>query len=109
MDLDSIKEKVLSGGIFGIGESWKDRIDMALILREFKPESVPVNMLNPVKGTAMGDRPVLTEDEVMRIICVYRFILPLLLSDLRQEETTLKTEEIFFLQTDATPPLQVTW
>lgn len=68
--------ELCSGGIFGIGESWNDRIDMALILREFKPESVPINMLNPVKGTPMGDRPVLSREEVMRIICVYRFILP---------------------------------
>ncbi len=68
--------ELCSGGIFGIGESWSDRIDMAFILREFKPESVPINMLNPVKGTPMEDRPVLLEEEVMRIICVYRFILP---------------------------------
>ena len=68
--------ELCSGGIFGIGETWEDRIDMALTLREFHPESVPINLLNPVKGTPMGDNQTLKEPEVRRIIAIYRFILP---------------------------------
>lgn len=68
--------ELCSGGIFGIGETWEDRIDMALKEAEFEPESVPINLLNPVKGTPMGDREVLTEEELRRIMAVYRFILP---------------------------------
>lgn len=64
------------GGIFGIGESWEDRIEMALTLREFQPESVPINMLKPVKGTLMGDRTPISGTEVRRIIAIYRFLLP---------------------------------
>ncbi len=68
--------ELCSGGIFGIGETWEDRIDMAFSLREFQPESVPINLLNPVKGTPMGEFQPLTEPEVRRIIAIYRFILP---------------------------------
>jgi len=46
---------VCSGGIFGLGESWQDRIDMALALRELNVDSVPVNFLIPVHGTPMGN------------------------------------------------------
>lgn len=68
--------ELCSGGIFGIGENWEDRIDMALTEREFQPESVPINLLNPVKGTPMGDNEILSEEELRRIVAIYRFILP---------------------------------
>ena len=60
----------------GIGESVEDRIDMALSLRELGVKNVPVNMLNPIPGTPLALRQVLGEDELRRIIAVYRFILP---------------------------------
>lgn len=68
--------EVCSGGIMGVGESMEDRIDMALTLRELDVQSVPINMLDPVPGTPMGDYPVLTSEEVRRIVAVYRFLLP---------------------------------
>ena len=67
---------ICSGGIMGIGESVEDRIDMALSLRELGVKNVPVNMLNPIPGTPLALRQVLGEDELRRIIAVYRFILP---------------------------------
>lgn len=67
---------VCCGGIMGIGESVEDRIDMALSLRELGIKNVPVNMLNPVKGTPLALSEILGEDELCRIIAVYRFILP---------------------------------
>jgi len=67
---------VCSGGIMGLGESPTDRIDMALSLRELGIRSIPINILNPVKGTPLeGNRP-LSEWDIQRIISVYRFILP---------------------------------
>ena len=65
-----------SGGVFGVGESWEDRIDMAFALSEIKPESVPINMLKPIKGTPMGDREMITEEELRRIIVIFKYILP---------------------------------
>lgn len=67
---------VCSGGIMGLGESIEDRIDMALTLRELKINSVPVNMLNPIPGTPYEKNPRLTEEDMRRIVSVYRFLLP---------------------------------
>lgn len=67
---------VCSGGIMGLGETIADRIDMALSLRELGIRSVPVNMLNPIPGTPFEDNPRLTEEDMRRIVAVYRFILP---------------------------------
>lgn len=67
---------VCSGGIMGLGETAEDRIDMALTLRELGIKSVPVNMLNPIPGTPFENNPKLTEDDMRRIVAVYRFILP---------------------------------
>ena len=67
---------VCSGGIMGLGETVEDRIDMALSLRELKIKSVPVNMLNPIPGTPFGSNRRLSEDDMRRIVAVYRFLLP---------------------------------
>ena len=68
--------EVCSGGIFGVGESWEDRIDLALAERELGAQSVPLNMLDPVKGSPMGNYPVLDKDTVLRITAIFRFLLP---------------------------------
>ena len=65
-----------SGGIFGLGESWADRIDLALTLRELGVDSIPVNFLVPVEGTPMARRPVLTREEALRILALFRLVLP---------------------------------
>lgn len=67
---------VCSGGIMGLGETPEDRIDMALTLRELGIRSVPVNMLNPIPGTPFEGSERLTEEEMCRIVAVYRFVLP---------------------------------
>ncbi len=67
---------VCSGGIMGLGETVEDRIDMALSLRELGIRSVPVNLLNPIPGTPLENNQKLTEEEMRRIVAVYRFILP---------------------------------
>jgi len=65
-----------SGGIFGLGETWDDRIDMAFALRDIGPDSVPINFLTPVKGTRLGVNRMLDPFEALKIISLYRFILP---------------------------------
>jgi biotin synthase len=67
---------VCSGGIFGIGESWDDRVELALLLGELGVDSVPINFLQPIQGTPLGDSPVLSPAEALKIIGLYRFLLP---------------------------------
>ena len=68
---------VCSGGIIGMGETMKDRIEMAMTLRSLGITSVPINILNPVKGTPLGNQPVsLTIEGALRSIAIMRFILP---------------------------------
>lgn len=69
---------VCSGGIMGIGETMEDRIDMAFELRKLKVDSVPINRLNPIPGTPYENNKPVTDDEMRRIIAIYRFILPTL-------------------------------
>ena len=77
--IDSAKAaglSVCSGGIFGLGEDWGDRIDMAFALRKMSPDSVPINFLIPIKGTRLESRKQLEPLEALKIISLYRFILP---------------------------------
>jgi biotin synthase len=65
-----------SGGIFGLGEEWEDRVDMALELRDLGVDSVPINFLVPIKGTPLGEAEPLPPMEALKIISLYRFLLP---------------------------------
>lgn len=67
---------VCSGGLFGLGESWEDRINLALSLRELGVDSVPINFLYAHSGTPLKDMPPLSAEEALRIIAIYRFLLP---------------------------------
>ena len=67
---------VCSGGIMGIGETMEDRIDMALHLRELAVRSIPINMLNPIPGTPYENNKLLTNEEMCRIVAVFRFLIP---------------------------------
>lgn len=67
---------VCSGGIIGLGETVEDRIDMVLTARELGVKSVPVNLLNPIPGTPYEHNPVLTEDELRRVVAIFRFLIP---------------------------------
>lgn len=65
-----------SGGIIGMGETWEDRLDMAISLAELGIDSIPLNALMPIKGTPLQDLPQLTEDEILRTIAFFRYINP---------------------------------
>lgn len=68
--------EVCSGGIWGLGESLEDRIDMAFSLQELGILSVPLNILFPIEGTPYEHNEPLEYDEIIRSIALYRFILP---------------------------------
>lgn len=68
--------EVCSGGIWGLGESLEDRIDMAFSLQKLGILSVPINILFPIKGTPFEHNKALTYEEIIRSLALYRFILP---------------------------------
>jgi biotin synthase len=72
----SIGLSVCSGGIFGMGESWRDRIDLAFTLRDLDVDSAPINFLNPIKGTRLDHLQPLMPDEALKVISIFRFVLP---------------------------------
>jgi len=67
---------VCSGGVFGMGESWSDRIDMAVFLKEVAVDSIPINFLTPIKGTPLQTKKPLSPIEALKIIALFRLILP---------------------------------
>ncbi|WP_209701043.1 biotin synthase BioB [Clostridium algifaecis] len=68
--------KVCSGGIIGMGETWNDRIDMAVSLSELQVTSIPVNVLLPIKGTAYENLKPISEDDILKTIAIFRYINP---------------------------------
>ena len=65
------------GVIIGMGETREDRIDMALSLQKLNPKTVPINFLNPIKGTPLeGYEDKIDEEEILKTICIFRIILP---------------------------------
>ena len=68
--------KICSGGIFGVGESVGDRLDLAFKLKELDVDAIPMNFLNPVKGTPLSSGNSLEPMEILKIIAVFRFIFP---------------------------------
>ncbi len=65
-----------SGGIIGMGETWEDRLDMAVCLAEAGVDSIPINALMPIKGTPLEGMEPLTEDDILRTIAFFRYINP---------------------------------
>ena len=68
--------KVCCGGIFGLGESPKDRVELAMTLKKLGVDSIPVNFLNPVPGTPVEGRSELTPKECLKIIAMLRLTNP---------------------------------
>ena len=67
---------VCCGGIFGIGETTPDRVELAMTLRELSVDSIPVNFLNPVPGTPVEGRRELTPFDCLKIIAMMRLVHP---------------------------------
>lgn len=88
-DMHSIQDKIntikylqklgvtnCTGGIFGLGESWEDRINMAFVIKELGVEAITLNILLPIKGTPLETAKEITPYEVAKIFAIYRLINP---------------------------------
>jgi len=68
--------KVCCGGIFGLGETAAQRVEMALTLKELDVDSVPINFLNPIEGTRLEGAANISAIDCLKTIAIYRMILP---------------------------------
>lgn len=68
--------KVCCGGIFGLGESNEQRMELAETLRELDVDSVPLNFLNPIQGTPLEKHRSISPLDCVRAVSMFRYFLP---------------------------------
>jgi len=68
--------KVCCGGIFGLGESLAQRVELAATLRELDVDSIPLNFLNPIAGTPLENHKSISAMDCARAITMFRYFLP---------------------------------
>ena len=68
--------QVCSGGIFGLGETFQQRLELAFTLKELEVDSIPINFLHPIEGTGCQGRELMSPLEALKIIAFFRLILP---------------------------------
>lgn len=82
MKIDTIKIAqsegfcVCSGGIIGMGETWEDRLDMAISLFEAGVRSIPINVLMPIPGSPLEHMPPIPEEDALRTFAFFRYMNP---------------------------------
>ncbi len=68
--------KICCGGIIGMGESMRDRLELARMAREAGASSIPVNILQPIKGTPLENIEQISEEEITRSVALMRLVAP---------------------------------
>ncbi|MDY6853310.1 MAG: biotin synthase BioB [Thermodesulfobacteriota bacterium] len=68
--------QVCSGGIFGLGETSKQRLELAFELRELAVDSIPLNFLNPIPNTPLENAAPIPPMEILKTIAMFRFVHP---------------------------------
>ena len=67
---------ICSGGIFGVGETMEQVVELAMDLAELDVDAVPMNFLTPIEGTPMADMAPLSPMECLKTIALMRYLLP---------------------------------
>jgi len=90
--------QVCVGGIFGMGETFAQRVELAIDIRDLKTQSFPINFLKPLEGTALETMELMELYEALRTIAMLRLVLPtidLFVCGGREEVFTDNQEQIF--------------
>jgi biotin synthase len=94
--------ELCSGGIIGMGESNRERLELAFSLASLHPDEVPINILMGREGTPMGGFQPIDPIEAIKTIAVWRFIMPkTILKIAGGREVHLKDEERLALKAGA--------
>jgi len=64
------------GGLFGMGETDADRVDLAMAVRNLGASVVPLNFLHPIPGTPLAEMPPLEPLKILSIIAMFRLMMP---------------------------------
>ena len=75
-DAKALGLRTCCGGIFGMGETPRDRADLAVELRDLDVDEVPLNFLVDVEGTPLAGREPLSPRDMLRVIAAFRLALP---------------------------------
>ena len=67
---------ICCGGIFGLGESWRDRVKMAYACRELDVDGIPLNVLLPIPGTPLEERRIMEPCDVAKAFSIFRLVNP---------------------------------
>ena len=65
-----------TGGIFGLGETWGDRVNMAFAIRELDVEASPLNILLPIPGTPLEHQAHITPADAAKTFAIFRLVNP---------------------------------
>jgi len=68
--------EVCSGIIAGMGETPRELIELALMLRQLDASSIPINFLLPIRGNKLETPQNLSPQYCLKILCLFRFIIP---------------------------------
>lgn len=68
--------EICSGGIVGMGEKPRHIVQMALELNALGVDSIPVNFLNPIEGTALAGQDDLTPTYCLKVLAMFRLVNP---------------------------------
>ena len=90
--------QVCVGGIFGMGETFAQRVELAIDIRNLETQSFPINFLKPLEGTALENMALMEPYEALRTIAMLRLVLPtidLFVCGGREEVFAEHQEQIF--------------
>lgn len=81
---------VCCGMIVGMGESSEDIVSTAMCLKALNVDCMPVNFYIPLEGATLGERPRLSLEYCLRVLCLFRLVSP------RRELCLAAGRELYF-------------